>query len=135
MLGYGKSLLVTTNVAIAASILAGAYGFYMKSWLLVGVMVACGLYSLQQRGRIKLAGISSLSEYDIDTRRARRRRWSRLARWRSKRQIRLEEKELAHLDTILDKVLLHGLRSLNLRERHLLRRATRRYRQREAGVG
>lgn len=134
VLGYGKSLLVTTHVAIAASILAGAQGFYMKSWLLVGTMVACGLYSLQQRGRIKMVGISSFSEYDIDTRRGRRRRWSRLARWRVKRQMRLEEKELAHLDTILDKVQHQGLRSLNLRERHLLRRATRRYRQRE-GVG
>lgn len=131
-IGYARAMLATCDAGIATSLTVGAWAIYAAKWWVLSAMVLCLIYSLQRRAQIKLAGLASFEDYDLEVHLPRRHHLGRFLKWRARRQIRREEADSLRLDAILKKITTQGLRSLTWAERRVLRHATDRQRQRES---
>lgn len=129
--GYGRAVMATCEIGIMLSAALGVVALLGGNWLMLTLMLACLVISVQRRTVMRSAGAWTYSDVDFDVRRPRHRHHlSRLAKWRARRQIRFEEAEQVRVDEILIKVHRSGMRSLTWRERRTLRRATQRQRER-----
>ena len=130
-MGYGRSLLLATNVGMAGSVLLALLALYRGlDMLLLSVAVWSFMSCYQQRAAIKAAGVWSFDEYDYQVHHPHHH-LSRFAKWKARREIRREETEQVQVDAILQKVHDHGMHSLNWREKRILKKATQRQRQHE----
>ena len=144
-LGFYRATMIATPVGMCASVLMAIYGLTkLGSWsgtLLVCIAISCFLYCYQLRAQLKAAGPWEFQEdegpdysaslWKSDEDKPKKRRLSRRAVRKLRKQQQDEEAEQARLDAILAKVSAQGMQSLTWSERRALRKATERQRRRE----
>lgn len=134
MLGYVRASIVSCWVGIAGATTMVLLGFWVGLWMLF-IAISCVIVCVQRLAYMRAAAAEGL-EYEpsyvvSSPSPRRRRRASRFATWKTRRQIRQDQAEQERIDRILEKVSLHGMHSLSWREKRALRKATRRQRERE----
>jgi Zn-dependent protease len=143
-LGYYRATLIACVVGMVGAVLMVLYGIVsIGSWygLFIAFLgVSCFMYCYQTRAAMKAEGPWAFEEEnadysaamwhpDDDEPRPKRKRLSRRAVRKLRRQAQAEEAEQARIDAILAKVSAHGMHSLSWRERRALRKATERRRR------
>ncbi|HEX2973764.1 MAG TPA: site-2 protease family protein [Tepidisphaeraceae bacterium] len=138
-LGFYKASAFAYATGMVGAVALAVVGLILGKLLLVFVAVAGFIYCLQRQRLMRDMGeeFFETMEYNPtpgtegDSRPHHHRRLSRRAIRRIQRCAQKEQFEQARIDSILDKVSAHGLRSLSWWERRALRRATLRQRQRD----
>lgn len=144
-LGYYRSMMIATVVGMCGSVLLAMFGLtQLGSWsglLLIFIAANSFMYCYQMRAQLKAAGPWEFQEdegpdfsaslWKADEDKPKKRRLSRRAVRRLRKQQQAEEAEQARLDAILAKVSAHGMQSLTWSEKRALRKATERQRRRE----
>lgn len=146
-LKFYRATLITCMVGMIGSVLMAMYGIaFWNSWygiLLIIIAINCFWMCLQTRAHMKAAGPwefedegvdYSASLWHPDDQPKRKKKLSRRAVRRLRKQAQREEDEQAQIDAILAKVSAHGMNSLTWLERRALRKATERQRRREIEV-
>jgi stage IV sporulation protein FB len=144
-LGYYKSMLYTVTIGMVGAALMAMVGLAMIGTarfgfliLLIGVFSFINCYRMRQM--LKTEGPWAFNDEDeVDYSaslyeqepKPKRRRLSRLAKWKARRLAQQEETEQTQIDQILAKVSARGMQSLTWWERRVLRRATERQRERD----
>jgi hypothetical protein len=140
-IGYYKSMNLACVTGMIVAVPLAICGIYQHEWLIVAVAVSgfllCRgkLAQLKEMGAEEYAlehdGIDYSASLRPDTPVKKRRRASRWAIRRLRRQAQREAAEQQLIDAILAKVSAQGMQSLTWSERRALKRATERQRRRE----
>jgi Zn-dependent protease len=143
-IGFYRATMITMVVGMVGSVLMALYGLlHFGTWfglILIILGANCFLNCFLQRAQLKAEGPWAFEEEnadysaamwhpDDDEPRPKRKRLSRRAVRKLRRQAQAEEAEQARIDAILAKVSAHGMQSLSWRERRALRKATERRRR------
>lgn len=141
-LGYYRSVNIACLTGMAGSLALVILGFTGGiNLLLITLGICLFAYCYQRRLVLKELGPEGLEETvefaeslrpsPDNPRQHRSRHLSRRAIRKIQRRAQKEQQEQARIDSILDKVSHHGLKSLNWRERRALHKATERQRQQD----
>lgn len=143
-IGFYRATMITCAVGMVGSVLMALYGlFHPFSWfgvLLIFMGISSFINCFYMRVQLKAEGPWAFEEEnadysaamwhpDDDEPRPKRKRLSRRAVRKLRRQAQAEEAEQARIDAILAKVSAHGMQSLSWGEKRALRRATERRRR------
>jgi Zn-dependent protease len=143
-IGFYRATMITCVVGMVGSVLMALYGlFHFGSWfglILLMMGVNCFATCFYMRAQLKAEGPWAFEEEnadysaamwhpDDDEPRPKRKRLSRRAVRKLRKQAHAEEAEQARIDAILAKVSAHGMQSLTWGERRALRRETERRRR------
>jgi len=145
-LGYYRASLIACMVGMIGSVLMAMYGLAsFGSWfglVLIFIAVSCFMTCFQLRAQLKAAGPWEFQDEGVDYSASlwqpeetkKRKKMSRRAMKRLRRQAQADEAEQARIDAILAKVSAHGMHSLTWTEKRVLKKATERQRRRELEI-